>query len=308
MDIAIMIEGQMGLNWPRWQAVAELVERTGYAGLYRSDHFTNPSPPDEDSLELWTSLTWLASHTQRIEFGPLVAPFTFRHPSMVARVASAVDELSGGRLQLGLGAGWQEREHRNYGFELGTIAERVQRFEEGLEVVTRLFEQDEAAFEGDFYQIQEAVLRPKSRGGKGPKIVIGGNGIRKTLPLAARYADEWNGVYLSVADFAERNQRLDELMGTEGKQPGELRRSLMMGCEFAESEEAADKRARARGADSAKQARKQGLAAGSAETIVELLKAYEEAGCQRVMLQWLDLDDLNGIEAMGAALLKEFEG
>ena len=94
MDIAIMIEGQMGLNWQRWKAVAEVVERTGFAGLYRSDHFTNPNPPDYDSLELWSSLTWLASHTERIEFGPLVSPFTFRHPSMVARIATAVDDLS----------------------------------------------------------------------------------------------------------------------------------------------------------------------------------------------------------------------
>src|SRR5512146_2018438 len=110
MEIAIMIEGQNGLNWSRWQRIAAAVEDLGFAGLYRSDHFTNPSPPDIDSLELWVSLTWLASHTRRIEFGPLVSPFSFRHPVFTARMGSMVDDLSQGRLTLGVGAGWQERE------------------------------------------------------------------------------------------------------------------------------------------------------------------------------------------------------
>jgi alkanesulfonate monooxygenase SsuD/methylene tetrahydromethanopterin reductase-like flavin-dependent oxidoreductase (luciferase family) len=104
-DIAIMVEGQNGLNWPRWQNLAQSVESLGFSGLFRSDHFTNSSPPDRDSLELWTSLTWLASRTNRIEFGPLVTPVSFRHPVFTARMAKDVDDLSGGRLILGVGAG-----------------------------------------------------------------------------------------------------------------------------------------------------------------------------------------------------------
>ena len=118
MDIAIMIEAQNGLTWPRWQNLAAAVEDLGFAGLYRSDHFTNAQPPDMESLELWVSLTWLASHTRRIEFGPLVSPVSVRNPVLTARMASAVDDLSGGRLTLGLGAGWQEREHNTFGFDL----------------------------------------------------------------------------------------------------------------------------------------------------------------------------------------------
>ena len=117
-DIAIMIEGQNGLNWPRWQRLAVQVEQSGFAGLYRSDHYTNMKMPDKDSLELWVSLSWLASHTKRIKFGPLVSPVSFRHPTMTARMAAAVDDLSEGRLALGMGAGWQEREHNNYGWAL----------------------------------------------------------------------------------------------------------------------------------------------------------------------------------------------
>ena len=105
LEIAIMIEGQNGLTWSHWQKIAHLVEDVGFVGLFRSDHFTNGNPPEMDSLELWTSLTWLASNTSRIEFGPLVTPFSFRHPVQTARMASAVDDLSNGRLVLGLGAG-----------------------------------------------------------------------------------------------------------------------------------------------------------------------------------------------------------
>jgi len=125
LEIAIMLEGQNGLNWARWKKIVRLVEELGYVGLFRSDHFTNSSgPPDLDSLELWTSLTWLADNTKRIEFGPLVTPFSFRHPVFTARMASAVDDLSGGRLTLGMGAGWQVREHDLFGFDLLEPKER----------------------------------------------------------------------------------------------------------------------------------------------------------------------------------------
>ena len=118
LDLAIMIEGQDGINWTRWRRIARVVEDLGFTGLYRSDHFTNPTGPYLDALELWASLTWLADNTSRIEFGPLVSPISFRHPVITAWTAAAVGDLSGGRLRLGLGAGWQEREHRTYGFEL----------------------------------------------------------------------------------------------------------------------------------------------------------------------------------------------
>src|SRR5512138_3845512 len=162
LQIAIMIEGQNGLNWPRWQAIVRLVEELGFAGLYRSDHFTNARPPDTDSLELWTSLTWLAANTKRIEFGPLVTPFSFRHPALTARMASAVDDLSDGRLTLGLGAGWQEREHKMFGFDLLDVNDRFERFHEGLECVSRLLKQDgPVSYHGKYYQLEGAEILPR---------------------------------------------------------------------------------------------------------------------------------------------------
>src|SRR3712207_6604392 len=159
-EVAIMIEGQEGICWRRWRRLARTVEDCGYSGLYRSDHFTNPTGPVLDALELWSSLTWLAGNTERIEFGPLVSPVSFRHPVITAWQASAVDNLAGGRLRLGIGAGWQEREHDAYGFELLDTDSRFARFEEGLQVITLLL-QNEApvSFGGEFYRLRDAVLR-----------------------------------------------------------------------------------------------------------------------------------------------------
>src|SRR5438045_3913259 len=139
-----------------------------------------------------TSLTYLADHTQRIHFGPLVAPLSMRNPSLLARQAAALDDLSNGRMILGLGAGWQEREHHLFGFDLGDVPTRFSRFEEGLEVVTRLLKSDEpVTFEGHFFQLRGATLLPRPQRPGGPSILLGGNGVKRTLPLVARYADIW---------------------------------------------------------------------------------------------------------------------
>ena len=301
LDVAIMIEGQNGLDWPRWMRIVRAVEDSGYAGLFRSDHYTNANPPDKDSLELWTSLTWLASNTRRIEFGPLVTPVSFRHPTLTARMAAAVDDLSEGRLTLGLGAGWQEREHKNYGWELLDVSERFGRFEEGLEVITRLLQSEEPVdFEGEFYSLQEAILLPRPKREGGPPILVGGNGPKMTLPLVARFADEWNGVFLSPNDFKGRSRKLDELMEAQGRDPAEVRRSMMTGCVFGRDEAEVKSKVEARtgGKRTVEELRERGLIAGTANEITDQLGRLAEAGAQRVMLQWLDLDDIEGIEAI----------
>ncbi len=299
-EIAIMVEGQNGLNWPRWQRMAQAVEELGFAGLYRSDHFTNAEPPDKDSLELWISLAWLATHTRRIQFGPLVTPFSFRHPVFVARMAKEVDDLSGGRLVLGMGAGWQEREHRMFGFDLLSLRERMDRFQEGLEVVSRLLRSpDRVTFHGRYYHLEEAILLPRPRRPGGPPLLIGGNGPRRTLPLAARYADEWNGVYLPVERYAALNARLDALLEAEGREPTQVRRSLMTGLVFGRTD--AELRERLGGRDAAA-LRARGLVVGTASQVAEQVARWAEVGAQRVMLQWLDLDDLDGLEALAQAL------
>ncbi|HET9918532.1 MAG TPA: TIGR03560 family F420-dependent LLM class oxidoreductase, partial [Ktedonobacteraceae bacterium] len=211
--ISVMIEGQDGLTWPRWQRLLAAAEDFGFAGLFRSDHFTNGQPPDKDSLETIVSLTYLADHSSRIHFGPLVAPLSIRNPAILARQALAIDDLSNGRMILGLGAGWQEREHSHFGYNLGDVRMRMARFEEGLEVVTRLLHSDEpVTYEGNFFSLREAILLPRPARAGGPPILIGGNGKKRTLPLAARFADIWNGLSLTPEGFSERSQLLDELL------------------------------------------------------------------------------------------------
>jgi F420-dependent oxidoreductase-like protein len=307
LKISLMIEGQNGLNWPHWQRIGRAADDLGFAGLYRSDHYTNANPPDLDSLELWVSLTWLASHTQRIQFGPLVSPVSFRHPAMTARMASAVDDLSGGRLVLGLGAGWQEREHHNFGMDLLDLDSRFARFNEGVELISLLLYSDiPVDYEGRFFKLKEAILLPRPQRRGGPPILIGGNGEKRTLPLAARLADEWNAVYITATEFAGLNARLDELLRTEGRAASEVRRSLMIGCVFGRDQaevtrKVADRTQNKRDAD---QLRAHGVIVGTGPEIREQLSELAEAGVEQVMLQWLELDDLAGIEALANYLLR----
>jgi F420-dependent oxidoreductase-like protein len=304
MDIAIMIEGQNGLNWPRWKRIVQAVEDLGFAGLYRSDHFTNSSPPDIDSLELWVSLAWLADNTRRIEFGPLVTPFSFRHPVHTARMASAVDDLSGGRLTLGLGAGWQAREHEKFGFQLLDIDGRFQRMQEGLEVVTRLLRSDSpSSFSGDFYMLQEALVLPRPERPGRPPILIGGNGEKRTLTLAAKYADEWNAVFATVDEVRRLNGILDGLLQEQGMNPADMRRSLMTGCVFGKSDAEVKEASNLYGDTTLEVLRQEGNIVGKGDQVSEQLAKLAETGIDRVMLQWLDLDDLDGLEALAKAVL-----
>lgn len=310
IDIAIMVEGQNGLNWPRWQRIAQAVENLGFAGLFRSDHYTNANPPDLDSLELWVSLTWLADHTRRIEFGPLVTPVSFRHPTMTARMAAAVDSLSGGRLVLGIGAGWQEREHNNYGWQLLDPQERFRRFEEGLQVIKRLLNDDRPVnFDGQFFHLKEAVVLPRPEKPGRPRILVGGNGYRYTLRLAARYADEWNAVYTPVEKFTQLNNRLNEMLAEEGRAEASVKRSLMTGCVFGRDQgEVRQKvKARTQGEIDADGLRRRGLLVGTPAEMIDQLERLSTAGIQRIMLQWLDLDDLDGLQALAEGILPHFQ-
>jgi F420-dependent oxidoreductase-like protein len=303
LEIAIMIEGQNGLTWPRWQKIARLVEDAGFVGLFRSDHFTNSNPPDIESLELWTSLTWLACNTQRIEFGPLVTPFSFRHPVHTARMACAVDDLSGGRLTLGLGAGWNDREHDLFGFELLEPEARFERFNEGMEVVTRLLKSDKpVTFEGHYYQLHGATLLPRPQRPGGPGILVGGNGVKRTLSNVVHYADEWNCVTLTPQEFTEMNAKLNDMLRAEQRKPESVRRSMMTGCIFGKDEATLRKKIMARGR-SLEQLQQDGVLVGNVDQIKKQLRELDAAGLQRIMLQWLDLDDLESLEVLAKGVL-----
>jgi F420-dependent oxidoreductase-like protein len=303
LDVAIMVEGQEGVGWERWRRLARAVDDLGYAGLYRSDHF----PQDQtgayrDSLELWASLTWLAQNTSRIEFGPLVSPVSFRHPVITAWQASTVDNLAGGRLRLGLGAGWNEWEHGTFGFDVLDTDRRFARFEEGLEVVTRLLRNGEpVSFDGEFYQLGDALLLPRSPRPGGTPVVVGGNGVKRTLPLAARYADEWNAVFLKAEAFEDLNSRLDGLVREAGRAPEQVRRTLMTRVVFGRTEAEVDHKLDGDSRHHLPAA----VLAGTPGEIVDRLGSLSEAGVQRVMLQWLEVDDIDSLEAMADTVLPQ---
>lgn len=303
-QIGIMIEGQMNLDWERWDAILKTVESTGFQSVFRSDHFTNPQGEIQNALELWTSLTYAAQVTETIEFGPLVTPITFRHPSFVAQYAAAVDTLSDGRLVLGMGTGWQDREHEAFGIYFPDISERYERLEEGLNIVTKLLSSDEpTSYDGTHFSISDAMLKMKRD--TMTQLLIGGNGRNKTLPLAAKYAVEWNGVYLDHEGFKERMELLDGYMADEGRDPSEIKRSLMTRVLFAQDDATLDKRLAdmERTRDELKQ---RGIIVGTGQDVVDQIGAWTDVGVERFMLQWIEIDDMENMQALGELVLPHF--
>lgn len=303
IEVALMVEGQDGLDWPRWKRLAEATESLGLAGLYRSDHFTNPEGPYKDALEMWISFAYLAAETRRIEFGPLVSPVSFRNPVVSAWSAAAVDDLSGGRFHMGLGAGWQEREHCNFGFDLLELHDRFARFEEGVRIVSMLLQSDEpVTFSGRFYRLDDAVLLPRPMRKGGPPIVIGGNGERRTMPIAAKYASEWNAVIVPPERFRELNAHLDRLLEREGRPGSSVRRTMMNRVTVAASD--SDLKRKTEGVD-VDAMKTRGAIIGTPNEVAEKLQAFADAGVQRIMGQLQDMTDLDGVELLATRVLPQ---
>lgn len=299
-QVGIMIEGQDGLTWDRWKRILQAAEDFGYQCVFRSDHFTNRDGEDKESLELWLSLTYAASHTSRIEFGPLVTPVTFRHPAMTARMGAQVDDLSNGRLILGVGAGWQEREHRKFGVPFYDFPTRYNMFAEALELTHRLYHTEGPAYyQGKHFSLDEAELLPRPQRPNGPPILIGGNGPTRTLPLAAKYADEWNAVFLAPDLYVERAALLDQLLTEAGRQPSDVKRSIMTQVIYGKDDAELQRNLQGH-SGSIDDLIKQGYIVGTGNAVVDQLGAWAERGVQRFMLQWLTLDDIDGLENMAA--------
>jgi len=303
MDVAIMIEGQDGLNWERWKRLAATAEEMGYAGLYRSDHFTNPDGPHKDAIELWVSFAYLATNTTRIEFGPMVSPVSFRNPVVSAWSAAAVDDLSGGRFHMGLGAGWQEREHESHGFDLLETGPRFKRFEEGIQVVSTLLRSDvPSSFDGEFFSLKDALLLPRPARQGGPPLMIGGNGPKRTLPLAAKYADEWNAVMTTPERFASLSAHLDGLISDHGRQSEAVKRTMMNRVTIGRTQQELDKKLDGVDIENLKS---RGALLGTANQVAEGLAAFKEAGVSRLMAQWIQMDDIDGLELLAAKVLPQ---
>lgn len=318
--VSVSIEAMMGLTWPVWRRLILEVEQLGFAGLYRSDHFTLPDPPELDSLEMVVSLTHAAEHTGRVNIGPLVAPTSIRDPVMLARQAAAIDDLSGGRMILGIGAGWLEREHVMFGYELGETRTRFDRFADALEVVTRLLRSEEpVTYSGRFFNLRAAVLLPRPQRKNGPPILVGGSGPKRTLPLVARYADIWNALQGpgrgSPGEFRETSEKLDTLIKDEGRKSTDIRRTVLAVpfiCRDSAELERRTRWLRARvpmfgsvPLDALPAALREGLGAfvGTPAELIEEIYGFAAAGADEVIFQWVGLDDLEGLHVLADEIL-----
>lgn len=302
MKLGIMIEGQEGLTLDGWTRIASVVEDLGYESLWRSDHFLSLMDGGRSAPETWATLTQTALETRRIRFGPLVCPMTFRHPSMLVRMATVVDRLSGGRLVLGVGAGWNEREHQVYGLPFPPVRQRMEMLEEGIEVILRLQGDGPASFEGRHYRLDGADMQPKPAQRPRIPLLIGGSGEKRTLPLAARYADEWNMTGATPERFRAKSAVLDEHCRAIGRNPEEIERSTMTGFLLGTGEADLWQRceamqrllpplARVNTSEVPAAVQKWGWITGTPDELVRSLRDLSGAGVGRVMLQHHEQDN-----------------
>ena len=220
MKVGIMIEGQEGLTWERWFRLAQAAEDLGYESLCRSDHLTGLGGESKrPSLETWTSLAALATRTKRIRFGPMVSPLTFYHPALLAKMAAAVDTLSGGRLDLGLGAGWNEHEHRMFGVPFLTLKERLDRLEAGARLIRSLEKGQPVTLKQPHFPLEKAESFPLPATGR-YRIVIGGRGEKRTLKIVAEFADEWNVTRVDIPGFVAEALRAGRALPRLRPRPG----------------------------------------------------------------------------------------
>jgi F420-dependent oxidoreductase-like protein len=306
-----MIEGQEGVNWDDWVRIARLTEEKGLEGLFRSDHYTAIIHPRAAALDAWTTLAGLAALTDRIRLGTLVSPATFRHPSVLARMAATVDHISRGRLEVGMGAGWYEREHLENGFPFLDAKQRFQLFAEQVEVVVRSWTEDGFAHKGAAFELDDQTALPRPYQAPHPPLLLGGTVKPRFAALAARYATEVNTLGAPSAELRERKRRLDEACAEAGRDPTTLGYSVMTSCFVGDDEGEAIDRIHMfqsmRGDDTDPSVlladRRDRWLAGTVEQVAERIEELRAIGVARVFLQHLNHDDDEMVSLVGDRLL-----
>jgi F420-dependent oxidoreductase-like protein len=302
MRVALMIEGQEGVTWEQWVALAQATEEHGLEGLFRSDHYVSiDRPGSHGALEAWATLAALAPLTSRIRLGVLVSPVTFRHPSMLARSVVTADHTSGGRVELGMGAGWYEAEHREHGFPYPDVVTRMEMLAEQLQVVHGQWSEETFDFEGKHYRLQGLRPHPPPVQRPHPPIILGGKAGRRSAALAARFADEYNTVYATPDECRERRRRVEQAWEREGRDARTLRFSLMVGCVVGVDRDEVLRRVGQLGEDDPEAFVEANPAwvIGTVDEVVERLRELQAAGVDRVMLQHLAHEDLEMVALLG---------
>ena len=323
MRFALMIEPQQGMSYGDQVAVAKRAEANGFEALFRSDHYASfPGPAGLPTTDAWAVLAGLARETERIGLGALVSPVTFRHLGNFAKVVTTVDEMSGGRIEVGVGAGWNDVEHRQLGLPFPPIKERADRLEDQLAMLHGLWgEPDGWSFDGHTVRVEDALFRPKPvsvpgrpvghDGAPRPRIITGGGGSPRGLRIAARWADEYNLSSTGPADAAVTYAKLDEACRAIGRDPAEVAHSAMAGVLVGRTEQEVKTRETAlltafgkdAGGDEWLEERRERWVVGTPDRALAMLRRFADAGVQRIMLQDFLPWDLDHIDVMGETLV-----
>ena len=314
MQLCLMIEGQEGVTWPQWLDLAHACEEHAIPALFRSDHYLNLDPdgrhPERGSLDAWGTLNALSAVTTTLRFGTMVSPATFRHPSVLAKLVVTADHVSGGRIELGLGAGWHEREHEAHGFPFPSTGVRIDILEEQLQIVFGNWGDETFSFDGQHYTLRDLDAQPKPIQRPRPPLIMGGTGGPRSAALAARFADEYNTPFPTLDQIAERKGRIGEACERAGRGPipVSIMTGVVLGADAAELRDRASRLAarnllsRVRGDDDADAFLADppaGWVVGTIDDAVQQLMALREAGVSRVMCQHLLHDDLEAVALLG---------
>jgi F420-dependent oxidoreductase-like protein len=308
MQLCLMVEGQEDVTWEQWVALAQACEQHGIGTMFRSDHYMNLDghAPERGSLDAWGTLCAVAAVTNTLRLGTLVSPVTFRHPSELARLVVTADHVSGGRVELGIGAGWHEREHAAHGFPFPPLKVRMDMLEEQIQVVQGNWDGGPFSFRGEHYTVEELAARPRpvqTSGRSGIPLLMGGAAAPRGARLAARYADEYNTTFATAEEIRERRSRLAEACEREGRPmlPLSVMTTVVVATDedslaarCARLEERADLPKGSLLGDTPA-----GWIVGTVERVAEQLSALGEAGIDRVMCQHLLHDELEPVALLG---------
>jgi F420-dependent oxidoreductase-like protein len=313
MRVCLMIEGQEGVTWDDWVRLARLAEEHGLEGLFRSDHYTAIIRPDADAHDAWATLAGLAAITERIRLGTMVSPATFRHPSVLARMAVTVDYISGGRVEVGMGSGWYEREHEAHGFPFLDAKQRFALFAEQVEVVVRSWTEERFDHEGPAYTLRGQLALPRPVQQPHPPLVLGGTVKPRFAALAARYATEVNTLGAPDDELRERKAALDRACAESGRDPATLGFSVMTACFVGETRaDVVDRVGRflaIRGGDADPDSliaeRSDRWLVGTVEQVAGRIEGLRALGVTRVLLQHLNSDDDAMVALVGERLLPQ---
>ncbi|GAA4554637.1 LLM class F420-dependent oxidoreductase [Amycolatopsis samaneae] len=311
MDLRIFTEPQQGASYDDLLRVAKATEAAGYDAFFRSDHYLKMGGVDglPGPTDAWITLAGLARETSRVRLGTLVTAATFRHPSVLAITVAQVDQMSGGRVEFGLGSGWYDDEHTTLGLDLPPFKERFDRYAEQLAIITGYWKTpagEAFSFDGEHYKLVDAPALPKPVQQPAPPVIIGGSGKKRTPALAARYADEFNLPFADVETTAAQFARVAAAAEEIGRDPKEILRSSALVIAVGRDEAEIKRRADAIGRD-VTELRQNGLAGTPAEVVDKIGRWREQTGITRLYLQLLDLSDLDQIDLVAAEVAPQLD-